>query len=434
MAEKKAKQQKQAKQNFNWFRLDNAGILFPGQSTSKWSNIFRFSVELKEEIDPEILKQALINTMPRFPGLHVRMRKGLFWYYLERNPLPAPKVRKDIQNPCYRVKYKEGDRFLFRVYYHGKRISVDLFHAISDGYGSSHLTCTIVAEYLRLKGYNIPFGGHVMDINSDPSPTELQDAFHKYAKSSASHSITDKHVYHPRGTKLPNHLVNMTSGIMKFSDVHKLAKEKGVTVTEFFAALLMDIHCRKQLRENRNQKEVSVQIPINLRNIYPSDTMRNFSVCLMVKVNPKLGEYTFDELLNQVALQLRLEKDEKKLNAMISQHVKLEKSPFLKYLPLPVKNFALSVATVVAAEQTTSAYLTNLGAVKFPAEMEEHIEKVLFAAGPGIHTAARVGMASFKDTLVVNFANIYEEADIEREFFTRLVKMGVHVKIESNRN
>ncbi len=418
----------------SWFRLDNAGILFPGQNTSKWSNIFRFSVELKEEADPEILKRALENVMVRFPGLHVRMRKGLFWYYLERNPLPAPYVRKDIQNPCYRVKFKEGDRFLFRVYYHGKRISVDLFHAISDGYGSSRFTCTLVAEYLRLKGYNIPSGGAVMDISTPPSDTELKDSFHQYANSKAGHSITDRHVYHPNGTKLPKHMVNMTSGIMSFKEVHALAKDKGVTVTEFVAAMLMDIHCRKQLKENRNQKEVSVQIPINLRNIYPSDTMRNFSVCLMVKVDPRLGEYTFDELLEQVALQLRLEKDEKKLNAMISQHVKLEKSPFLKYLPLPVKNFALSVATVVAAEQTTSAYLTNLGPVKLPDEMNEHIEKVMFTPGPGMRTAARVGMASFKDTFVVTFANIYEEADIERDFFTRLVKMGVHVKIESNRN
>ena len=45
----------------DWFRLDNAGILFPGQNTSKWSNIFRVTFELNEEIDPEILKQALIN-------------------------------------------------------------------------------------------------------------------------------------------------------------------------------------------------------------------------------------------------------------------------------------------------------------------------------------------------------------------------------------
>ncbi len=132
-------------------------------------------------------------------------------------------------------------------------------------------------------------------------------------------------------------------------------------------------------------------------------------------------------------MQLRLEKDEKKLNAMISQHVKLEKMAVLKYLPLPVKNLALSVATIVGAEKTTSAYLSNLGPIKIPEEMKPYIEKMMFCPGPGIHTAARCGIATFEDTLVFSFANNLQEADIEREFFTRLVKMGVHVKIESNR-
>ena len=38
-----------------------------------------------------------------------------------------------------------------------------------------------------------------------------------------------------------------------------------------------------------------------------------------------------------------------------------------------------------------------------------------------------------KDTKSVGVHVIYQESDIEREFFTRLVKMGIHVKIESNR-
>lgn len=427
MSEKKKSHQPE------WFRLDNAGILFPGQNTNKWSNIFRVSVELKEKIDPVVLKQALKNILPRFPSFNVRMRKGLFWYYLEKNPVNEPTVNPDIQNPCYRVNFKESDRYLFRVYYHGNHIAVDLFHAVSDGYGNTHFICTLAAEYLRLKGHIIPCGGFVKDIGVGTPDSELSDDFPKYATSKASAPITDKHVYHPKGTKLPNHMVNITSGIMSFNDVHKLAKEKGVTVTEFFAAVLLDIHCRKQLHENRKLKEVSVQIPINLRNVYPSETMRNFSVCLMVKVNPKLGEYTFDELLRQVSLQLRLERDEKKINAQISQHVRIEKNPVLKFLPLAVKNFALGIATLTSAEQTTSVYLTNLGPVVLPDEMKKHVDKIVFMPGPGMRTAARCGVASFDDKLVFTFADCYRESDIEREFFTALVKMGIHVKIESNK-
>lgn len=420
------------RQSSGWLRLDNAGILFPGQNTSKWSNIFRCCIELKEEVEPEILQTALENIMVRFPGFNVRIRKGLFWYYLERNSA-VPTVKEDVQNPCYRVKFKEDDRFLFRVYYHGKRISVDLFHAISDGYGNTTFICTLVAEYLRLKGNAIENGGFVKDISEAPKKSELEDAFHKFARLKAGHSITDKHVYHPKGTPVPKHFVNITTGVMSFAEVRKLAKEKGVTITEYFAAMLMDIHCQKQLKESKKLKEVSVQIPINLRNVYPSDTLRNFSICLLVKVDPHLGEYTFDELLQQVSLQLRLQRAEKTVNSMISQYVKLEKNPFLKYLPLPLKNLGLGVATVVAAEQTATAYLSNLGPINIPEEMMPFIEKAFFTPGPGMHHAARCGVATIGDKLSFTFANILEESDIEREFFTRLVKQGIHVKIESNR-
>lgn len=424
---------KKHNQSPDWFKIDNAGILFPGQNSRKWSNIFRTSVELKEEVDPELLQKALDNIMPRFPMYAVRMRKGLFWYYLEKNPRLSPTVRPDVQNPCYRVKYKEDDSFLFRVYYHGTHIAIDFFHALTDGRGNSTLLFTLLAEYLRLKGHSIPATGLVKDINKSATKDEIADAFPKYANSKAKASVIDKHTYIPGGTRVPKHHVNLTMGTMSVKSVIALAKEKGVTVTELFAALLMDIHLKRQLREKNKQKLVAVQLPINLRNIYPTETLRNFSICLKVTIDPNLGEYSFDELLREVSLQLRLARDEKKINAAITHNLAFEKNYFLRVMPLFLKDVALGVATLVAAERTTSTYLSNLGTVNVPEEMMPFIEKFYFVPGPGLHTAARCGVASIGDKLVFAFASIIKETDIERDFFTALVKMGIHVKIESNR-
>lgn len=416
-----------------WFKLDNAGILFPGQNSNKWSNIFRTSVELTETIDPATLQKALANVMPRFPMYAVRMRRGLFWYYFEKNPITSPTAKPDVQNPCYRVKYKEADRYLFRVYYHNKFISVDFFHALTDGYGNSTFLFTLVAEYLRLKGHTIPATGMVKDITENAKKTEIEDAFPKFATSKAKASVLDKHTYIPGGTRVPKHSVNLTMGTMSFKAVHAIAKEKGVTVTELFTAILMDIHIKRQLREKNKQKLVAVQVPINLRNIYPTETLRNFSICLKVTIDPNLGEYSFDEILREVSLQLRLQRDEKKINATITHNLAFEKNPFLRVLPLCIKDVALGVATMVAAERTNSSYISNLGPVKLPDEMLPFIERAYLVPGPGLHTAARCGVASVGDKLVFAFASIIKEADIERDFFTTLVKMGVHVKIESNR-
>lgn len=416
-----------------WFKLDNAASVFPGQNTSTWSNIFRFSVELKTEVNPDILKTALERIMPRFPEFDVRIRRGLFWYYFEKNPTKCPSVNPDIKNPCHRVKFKENDGYLFRVYYHGKKIAVDTYHALSDGHGASVFTCTLVAEYLRLLGHTISTGGFVLDINEQPTQRELEDSFAKNASSHGKIKRSDKWVYHAVGTKLPKHMVNITAGTISFSKLHKITKAKGVTITEFFAALLLDVHCQKQLREKKKLKEVSVQVPIDLRGTYGSETLRNYSICLRVKVDPNLGEYTFDELLKTVALQLRLANDEKKLNAMVTANLGIERNPVLKYLPLTIKDLGVGISFLITAEQTTTSLLSNLGAVKLPEDMKEHIEKVYLMPGPGKLNAARCGIATFEDKLMFTFANIYEENDIEREFFTRLVKMGLHVKIESNR-
>ncbi len=116
-----------------WYRLDNAAKIFPGQNTQKWSNIFRLSVVLREKVDPAVLEQAVIMTCSRvFPVSMSGVRRGFFWHYLEKNDRLAPPIQPDIQNPCHRVNWRENNRFLFRVYYHEKRISIDFYHALSD--------------------------------------------------------------------------------------------------------------------------------------------------------------------------------------------------------------------------------------------------------------------------------------------------------------
>lgn len=417
-----------------WFRLDNAATIFPGQNSNTWSNIFRFSVELKENIDYDRLCEALKRVMPRFPGFDVRIKRGLFWYYFEKNPNAFPDVNPDINNPCHRVKFRENKGYLFRVYYHGTRISVDTFHAIADGHGASVFTCTLAAEYLRLGGADIPASDFVFDTGEPPHKPEIEDSFKKYADSAGKLKRGGKFVYHAGGTKLAKHNVNIISGIMDFEALHKITKSLGVTVTEYLAAQLLDIFIEKQRREKHRQKEVCIQVPIDLRRTFESCTMRNFTICLRIVIDPNLGDYSFEELLREVSLQMKLAGDPKRLNAMMTANRAIEKNPFLKYLPLSVKNLGVGISFALTGEQTTTALLSNLGRVELPDAMAEYVEKLMIMPGPGKRNGARCAVVTFNGKMVVTFADLFEETDIEREFFTRLVKAGVKIKIESNRS
>ena len=179
-----------------WYKLDNAAKIFPGQNSSKWSNIFRLSIVLDKKIEPVLLEKALEQTLVRFPCFDVRMRRGFFWYYFEKNNRPAPPVLPDIQNPCHRIRWHENNNFLFRVYYYESRISLDFYHALSDAYGASRFLSTLVAQYLRLNGDEIPAGGTVLDINEKATPAELEDSFMRFGTSKAKPKKRDRYAYH----------------------------------------------------------------------------------------------------------------------------------------------------------------------------------------------------------------------------------------------
>lgn len=77
-----------------WMRLDNAAKIYPAAKRRNWTNYFRLSATLTEEVDLNVLRAALDVTVRRFPSIAVRLRRGVFWYYLEEIT-KAPAIEED---------------------------------------------------------------------------------------------------------------------------------------------------------------------------------------------------------------------------------------------------------------------------------------------------------------------------------------------------
>ncbi len=418
-----------------WYRLDNAATVFPGQDSSSWSNVFRFSAVLTEKVDPELLEQAVRMIMPRFPTFDVRMRAGLFWHYLEKNPYGAPPILPDIANPCQRFKRKENNGYLFKVYYYEDSISLEFYHSLTDGYGASRFFMTLVAVYLRLTGKDIPNGEAVLDINEKPKPEEAEDSYSKNCNSKAKAELIQKFAYHFKGERFPKHFIGVTTGYMPISVIKEKSKEHNVTVTEYLAGVLLWTMYNLQKQENkRKEKPVGIQIPVNVRNFFGSQTLRNFMLCYTFQINPDMGEYTMDEIIKQLSLYLRFVNNKKELQAMIKSNLGIEKNPFMRIIPIFLKDFGVNVVYKIAGEKQTSCLVSNVGILKAPEEMEQYVKKITLIMGPAMINGARCGALSYKDTLAFSISNIYKDPKIQREFFTNLVKLGIPVKIESNRH
>ena len=65
--------------------------------------------------------------------------------------------------------------------------------------------------------------------------------------------------------------------------------------------------------------------------------------------------------------------------------------------------------------------------------MKPYIERFDIYMGQPFSRRTNCAIISFEDILTVNFTSSIVEADVERYFFRRMVRDGIHVKIESNR-
>lgn len=162
----------------SWFRLDNAAKIYPVIMRSRHGGYFRLAVLLRDQVDPELLQQALEITLRRFPYYSVRLRRGLFWYYLESHT-SQPTIEPDVQNPMRPWSRKDVKKFLFRVRYDNRRISVEFFHALTDGTGGLVFLKTLTAVYLRLKGIPIGQGGGTLDVDEPAVEAEMEDAYNR---------------------------------------------------------------------------------------------------------------------------------------------------------------------------------------------------------------------------------------------------------------
>ena len=390
---------------------------------------------LKEEIKPDILQKALDLTLPRFPTYKAAIRKGLFWRYLEPNDRPGPFVREDVKNPCQPMHFKADNRYLVRVYYFRNRISLEAHHSLGDGTGGMCVLQTLTATYLRLLGHTeIENGGFVLDINQAPAEGELEDAYMRYANAKVCPPRLQEKAYRVRGTAEPFYTLNIIDGIMSVSEVMAVAKKYNATITEYLNAVLLQALLKKQLEEpHMRLRPVKIAMPVNLRRFFPSITLRNFITMIYPGIDPRLGDYTFEEIVAQVHNYMHYYINEKLLRGDITTNAATQRNPAIRVVPLFIKDFVVKTFYTKVQDRNSSAGLTNMGALKVSEGMKPYIERFDIYMGQPFSRRTNCAIISFEDILTVNFASSIIEADVERYFFRKLVQDGIHVKIESNR-
>ena len=401
-----------------WFKLDNAAKIYPAFASKKDPATFRIAAVLKHTIDKDRLQDALLKTLPNFPSMAVTLRKGLFWYYLDENP-QLPKVKKEEKMPCAYVNLRNSQGYLFHVYYYDKRVSIECFHALTDGYGALEFLKAILYNYFYQKGSVDPVNIRL----SCKEAVDVEDSYKKYAGNVFT-EVKKVKAAHIKGnaTHLEGALVQ--HGILSGNELNLKAKEFGTTIT----VLLVAIYIRSLFR-NTKKGPIVVTVPVNLRKIFPSQTLRNFSYVINVKCDKLCG---LEETVDIVSKQFKEQLDTEYLRGQFTKNVEYEKNILLKVTPIDIKSFFLKQARNYQSKKIVTSILTNPGIVKLPEEMKEfveHFECVLYASKPHY---INMGICTFNDKMVISISRGIEEKDVIDAFYNELGSLCKIIKRYSN--
>ena len=389
-----------------WMRLDNAAKLYPAVRSRRWSAMFRLSLTLDRQVDPAILSEALANVLPRFPSFAMCLRRGLFWYYLERIESP-PQVSLDRPAPCVPMLREEARRCTFRVLYYRDRIAVEFFHVVTDGSGGLTFLKTLVAEYLRLScGMDAVSTHGVLATSELPHPGEYEDSFLRY-EGEARLPRREAVAYRLHGTPIGDRYCNLISGDIPLAPALAQAKQLGVSLTAWLSAILIESIITIQaadIKYRSRRKPVCVQIPVNLRRFFPSETLRNFSLYVTPSIDPRIGQYSFEEIAKSVSHQLAGELNDKPLRARFTTNVRSEKNTAVKLMPLFLKNPVMKLVYNRVGERASSITLSNLGSLELPKEMAAHVRRADFILGPLSQVPCICGAISYGGRLYINFS------------------------------
>ncbi len=417
-----------------WMRLDNAAKIYPAARNQNWSNVFRLSADLKENIDLQVMQSALDVTVRRFPSIAARLRRGTFWYYLQQLE-QAPAIRQENSYPLARMSRNEARRCAFRVIVYQNRVAVEFFHSLTDGNGGLVFLKTLIAEYLLQKySVHIPAEDGVLGRLDEPSAEELEDSFQKYA-GPVNASRKEDDAWRLTGTPEPDGFLNVTCFELNSAKVLNMAHQYGVTVTAFLCAVMMQAIQqlqKEQVPNIRRRKAIKVQLPVNLRKMFPSRSLRNFALYTTPQIDPRLGEYTFSDICKVVHHWMGLDITPQQMGMKIAVNVNSERLFAVKILPLFIKNIAMKAVFQAVGERKTCLSLSNLGVVKLPEPMQQYIERMDFVLGVQATAPYNCGVISLKDTLYLNFIRNTQEPQLEMAFYKVLQELGLSTLVRSN--
>jgi hypothetical protein len=400
------------------------------------TSVFRITATLKEPVKYSAIKEAVAITSKRFPYFSVSLGSGIFWHFLEFND-QQPRIQAEEEIPCTAFAVTRKSELLYRVILKGKKISVEFIHILTDGGGAIEYLKSFLYTYLTLIGKNINSPGEILLPGIPVSDDEYEDGYNKFFQKLPPPAKLVK-AWHLPYKLNQRPMLRVLRAEVNVSEILEVSRNYKVSVTEYFVSVyffsLQKVFVSGKEKSKREKRKVlRIEVPVNMRKLLPSRTMRNFSLFVLPEIDVRLGTYTFEEILNSVHHQLQLSADIKQISRFLSSNVSSEKLLIIRIMPLFIKKMVIASVYRGLASKRWTGILTNLGLVTLPGEMEEMVDSFdLIPPPPNPKVKVSAALVSYKDKLRICFCNITESRELEQHILRYLSDAGIHVKILNN--
>ncbi|MBQ6588879.1 MAG: hypothetical protein IJI01_09385 [Butyrivibrio sp.] len=411
----------------NWYKLDNAAKIVPSTAKGANTRVFRLTCQLTEQVDEDILQQALDEIIEEFPIFNCVLRRGLFWYYLEESNLRE--IVEEENTPACMPLYIPGRKnLLYRVNYYNNRINLEMFHVLADGTGAFMFFKNLLTRYIVIKH----------GIDADIKPTDEfsieeknVDAFTDfYSKQKGLKQLKEMRsvkAYQIGGEiddNLLPHLIEGTISAKKFLDIaHEYNTTVGVMCVAVYIKAIIQGMNRAQ-----SKKHIVISVPVNLRQYFKSGTSRNFFGVINIDYDPAEYDGQMSSIINKVDKDFKEKLSQENIEKTMNSYAALEHNIGIKMIPLPLKDLGIGYFDRTAKKGITSS-MSNLGQIKMPEEVADYIQG--FSA---FMTAAsqQITVCSYKDRLTFGECSPYKTHKSMLNFFRCLTEMGLEVELGTN--
>ena len=402
-----------------WYKLDAFAKTYSSIISEGRTTCFRLSVLLYENIEVEILKKATENLQEKYPFYNSELKKGIFWNYLQQKNTPL-QVVPEIAYPCTEIKKKNP----LRILYYKNKISVEIAHFLTDGGGALAFFSNLIEKYLDLKY----FGQKNRSENKDIKHTEYTDLYTKYMKK-VNKEKTVKKAFHLPLKILEKGQYHITTGEISIQELKKESGKYNTTVGKYLLALYFKVLLNKY---SYAKKEIVIGVPVDLRRIFMEETYRNFFINITPSIDPSLGNFTLEEIIEYLDNYFRMKITQKEFYKSIYKAMNPIRNVMIKVVPYLIKRIFFPFIFDYYGERGYTTGFSNLGIFRLDEKYIKYVKGLRFLPPPSKRCKIKIGVISDNEKAYVTFGNLTTHHEIEREFFVYLRKRGIKSKIITN--